>query len=73
MALDFRGGRGLFVSRSNRFMKLVVLAFLALAVGQVAVMAQARFRGTKQLAKRPTFTDDQRAVFFQCSPRTWAR
>ncbi len=50
--------------RFRRALKLVVVAMLALVVGQVAVMAQVRFGGREKLAERPTFSDDQRAVFF---------
>ncbi len=50
--------------RFRRVVKLAMVVLLACAAGQVAVMAQARFGPGKQLARRPTFTAEQRAVFF---------
>lgn len=55
--------RTAFVSPTRRIIELTAVVLLACTVGQVAVMAQARF-GQKQLAERPKFTDEQRSVFF---------
>lgn len=55
--------RILVVSSTRRIIELIAITTLAIAAGQVAVMAQARF-GEKQLAERPKFSDEQRSVFF---------